>query len=148
RAPKARRSAAPISSMTVWRPCISRRARSRRRKASATPRPPATSSSSYAPTPARHPTSLEPPRPADLERSIAGADGRKAFDLYAYDDRYFVSAAYTMGLVGDAATYDQQQAFVGRAAYRLVAGDDANFAIGADTSYVFKPADSAAGANS
>jgi len=53
-----------------------------------------------------------------------------------------------MGLVGDAATYDQQQAFVGRAAYRIIAGDDANLAIGADTTYVFKPADTSAGPNS
>jgi len=93
-------------------------------------------------------TFLERSQPTDLERSIAGADGRKAFDLYAYDDRYFVSAAYTMGLVGDAATYDQQQAFVGRAAYRIIAGDDANLAIGADTTYEFKPADTSAGPNS
>ncbi len=93
-------------------------------------------------------TFLERAQPADLERSIAGSDGRNAFDVYAYDDRYFVSAAYTMGLVGDAATFDEQQAFVGRAAYRLIAGDDANLAIGADTSYVFKLPDSVAGPNS
>src|SRR5262249_29909428 len=93
-------------------------------------------------------TFLERSQPADLERSIAGSDGRKAFNVYAFDDRYFVSAAYTLGLVGDAATYDQQQAFVGRAAYRVMAGDDANLAIGADTTYVFKPADSVAGPDS
>jgi phosphate-selective porin OprO/OprP len=91
---------------------------------------------------------LERAQPADLERSLAGADGRKAFDVYAYDENYFVSAAYTLGLVGDAATFDQQQAVVGRFAYRFIAGDDANLAIGADSSYIFKPADSAAGPNS
>ena len=51
-------------------------------------------------------TFLERAQPTDLERSIAGSDGRKAFNVYAYDDRYFVSAAYTEGLVGDAATFD------------------------------------------
>ncbi len=91
---------------------------------------------------------LERAQPADLARGIAGADGRDAASIFAYDDRYFVSVAYTGGVVGDAAVFDEQQAIVDRFAYRLVAAPDVNFAIGADSTYVFKFADTTAGANS
>jgi phosphate-selective porin OprO/OprP len=91
---------------------------------------------------------LERAQPADLARGIAGADGRDAASIFAFDDSYFVSVAYTGGVVGDAAVFDEQQAIVDRFAYRLVASPDANFAVGADSTYVFKFADTAAGANS
>src|SRR6185312_3905256 len=91
---------------------------------------------------------LERAQPTDLARSIAGSDGRDAVQLFAYDDDYFVSAAYTGSLVGDAATFDEQQAVVARAAYRIVASDTVNFAVGADTTYVVKFPDLAAGPNS
>ncbi|HEV2650021.1 MAG TPA: porin [Rhizomicrobium sp.] len=91
---------------------------------------------------------LERAQPTDLARGIAGADGRDAFTAFAYDDRYFAAVSYTGGVVGDAAVFDEQQAIVDRFAYRLVKTDDANFAIGADSSYVFKLADTVAGHNS
>jgi phosphate-selective porin OprO/OprP len=91
---------------------------------------------------------LERSQPTDLARSIAGSDGRDAAQVFAYDDNYFVSAAYTAGLVGDAATFDEQQAVVARAAYRVVASDTVNLAFGADTTYVFKFPDLTAGDNS
>lgn len=90
---------------------------------------------------------LERAQPTDLARSIAGADGREGTTIFAYDDRYFAAASYTAKTVGDTAQFDAQQAFVGRFAYRLYKGDDANFAIGSDTTYVFRLADTAAGAN-
>ncbi len=91
---------------------------------------------------------LERAQPTDLARGIAGADGRDATTLFAYDDDYFVAASYTGDTVQDSAVFDEQQAFVGRFAYRLFKGDDANFAVGGDTTYVFKLADVAAGVNS
>jgi phosphate-selective porin OprO/OprP len=91
---------------------------------------------------------LERSQPTDLARSIAGSDGRDAAQIFAYDDNYFVSAAYTGSLVGDAATFDEQQAIVARGAYRFVALDDVNFALGADTTYVIKFPDLTAGDNS
>jgi len=93
-------------------------------------------------------TFLERSQPTDLARSIAGADGRDAATAFSYDDHYFVAASLTGGVVGDSAVYDEQQAFVGRAAYRIIADQDVNFAIGGDTTYVFKLADLVAGANS
>ncbi|MBV9418896.1 MAG: hypothetical protein JO348_03915, partial [Alphaproteobacteria bacterium] len=91
---------------------------------------------------------LERAQPTDLGRSIAGSDGRTAAQIFAYDDDYYASAAYTLKLVNDPAVFDQQQAFVGRFAYRLFHSLDYNLAVGADLTYVFKIADTAAGPGS
>ena len=91
---------------------------------------------------------LERAQPTDLARGIAGADGRDAATIFAYDDRYFAALSYTGGVVGDAAAFDEQQSVVGRLAYRLLKSADANFAIGADSTYTFKLADVAAGSSS
>ncbi|HUB84170.1 MAG TPA: porin, partial [Rhizomicrobium sp.] len=89
---------------------------------------------------------LERAQPTDLARSIAGSDGRDGTTVFAYDDRYFAAVSLTGDLVNDTGVFDEQQAAVGRAAYRLVADNDVNFAVGADSTYVFKVADTAAGA--
>jgi phosphate-selective porin OprO and OprP len=91
---------------------------------------------------------LERAQPTDLARSVAGADGRDAAAVFYYDDNAFASAAYTGGVVGDAANFDEQQAFVGKAAYRFNFGDNTNLVLGADVTDVFKFADAAAGGNS
>lgn len=91
---------------------------------------------------------LERSQPTDLARSVAGSDGRDAASVLSYGDDYFAALSYTGGLVGDAAVFDEQQALVGRVAYRLFHSADANFALGADSTYVFKLADLSAGANS
>lgn len=88
---------------------------------------------------------LERAQPTDLERSIGGADGRDAASIFAYDDNYFAALSYTGGLVGESGVFDEESNLVGRAAYRFILGDDVNFAIGADSTYVIKPADLAAG---
>jgi phosphate-selective porin OprO/OprP len=88
---------------------------------------------------------LERAQPVDLERGIAGSDGRQGATVFAYDDNYFVAASYTGGLVGESSVFDEEQNLVGRAAYRFILGDDINFAVGADSTYVIRPADVAAG---
>ncbi len=88
---------------------------------------------------------LERAQPTDVARSIAGCRRTRRATVFAYDDNYFAAVSYTGGVVGDAAVFDEQQALVGRVAYRFINTSDANFAIGADTSYVFKLADTAAG---
>lgn len=88
---------------------------------------------------------LERAQPADLARGIAGSDGRNGVAIIAYDDNYFAAATYTAGLTGDAATFDEQQAIVARAAYRFNLGQDINLAFGADTTYTTKLADTIAG---
>jgi phosphate-selective porin OprO and OprP len=90
---------------------------------------------------------LERAQPTDLARSIAGSDGRAGTTIFAYDDNYFAAASLTGDLVQDTAVFDEQQAAVGRFAYRVLHDGDSNLAIGADATYVFKLADVAAGAN-
>jgi phosphate-selective porin OprO/OprP len=91
---------------------------------------------------------LERAQPTDMARSLAGADGRDAATIFYYDDNAFAAASYTGGVVGDAANFDEQQAAVGKLAYRFDLGEDTNIVLGADTSYIFKFADAAAGGNS
>ncbi|MEI9997313.1 MAG: porin [Rhizomicrobium sp.] len=91
---------------------------------------------------------LERAQPTDLARGIAGSDGRDAATVFAYDDDYFAAVSYTGNLVTDTAVFDEQQAVVGRFAYRLLHTADVNFAVGADATYVLKLADTAAGPNS
>jgi len=91
---------------------------------------------------------LERAQPTDIQRGIAGSDGRNAAQVFAYDDDYYASVAYTLGLVNDAAVFDEQQAVVGRVAYRLLRSLDYNLAVGGNFSYVFKIADTAAGPGS
>ena len=91
---------------------------------------------------------LERAQPTDLARGIAGSDGRNAATIFAYDDSYFAALSLTAGLAGDAAVFDEQQALVGRLAYRLIKSADANLAIGGDATWLFNPPDASAGAGS
>jgi phosphate-selective porin OprO and OprP len=89
---------------------------------------------------------LERAQPANLARGIAGSSGRDAVTTFAYGDRYFVAASYTGGVAGESAVFDEQQAFVGRIAYRVLRQGESNFVVGADTTYVFHLADKEVGA--
>ena len=90
---------------------------------------------------------LERAQPTDMARSMAGADGRDAATIFYYDPNFFAAASYTGGVVGDAANFDEQQAAVGKLAYRFDLGEDTNFVLGADVTDIFKFADAAAGGN-
>ncbi len=90
---------------------------------------------------------LERAQPVDLERSIAGSDGRQGATIFAYDDNYFAAVSYTGGLVGESLVYDEESNLVARGAYRFNFGEDINLALGADFTYVIKPADTVAGHN-
>jgi phosphate-selective porin OprO/OprP len=91
---------------------------------------------------------LERAQPTDVARNIAGADGRNAATAFAYDDDYFAALSLTAGKVDDSAVFDEQQALVGKLAYRLYKDADANFVLGGDTTWLFNTPDSTAGANS
>ncbi|HWA92807.1 MAG TPA: porin [Rhizomicrobium sp.] len=91
---------------------------------------------------------LERAQPTDVARGIAGSDGRDAVQIFAYDDDYFASIAYTGNLVGTAGAFDEQQALVGRLAYRPIASENVNLAFGGDLTYVLKLPDLTAGPNS
>jgi phosphate-selective porin OprO/OprP len=84
---------------------------------------------------------------ANIARGLAGAGGRKGVDLFAQGERYFISLAYTGGRTSDAAaTFDEQQALVGRAAW-LVASDRLKWVVDASATHIFKVADVAPGPN-
>ena len=58
-------------------------------------------------------------------------------------DRYFAAVSYTGGKATDAATFDEQQAVVGRASYLLVDSPEVHWLIDANGTDVFKLADRA-----
>ncbi len=91
---------------------------------------------------------LERAQPADLARGIAGADGREGATIFAYDDNYFAAISYSGGVAGQSPVFDEQEALVARAAYRVWYADDSNIVVGVNGTDVFKLPDTAAGAAS
>ncbi|HEU4549818.1 MAG TPA: porin [Rhizomicrobium sp.] len=91
-----------------------------------------------------------PERPAvtDIARNIAGSPGREGISLFAQGDDYLVSVAYTGKKATDAATFDAQEAVVGRASWLAVKSSDFNWLVDANLSHVFKLADTVPGPNS
>ncbi len=90
---------------------------------------------------------LERNSPADLARNIAGGDGRDAVSIFYAGDRFYGSLAYTGDKIADSSAFDEQQALLGRVSYLVYASDDLKAVVSANGSYVFKVADTAAGAN-
>jgi phosphate-selective porin OprO/OprP len=90
---------------------------------------------------------LERNSPADVARNIAGGDGRDALAVFYAGDRFYGSFAYTGDKIGDSAVFDEQQALLGRLSYLLYSADDVKAVASTNGSYVFKIADTAAGAN-
>ena len=87
---------------------------------------------------------LERASAVDVARNIGGAPGREGIDLFLQGDTYLVSAAYTTKKTTDAATFDSQQAVVGRASWLIFSQPDFKWLLDANGSYIFKVADTAA----
>jgi phosphate-selective porin OprO/OprP len=83
----------------------------------------------------------------NIARGIAGAGGREGVNVYAQGQRYLVSLAYTGGRTSDAATFDEQQALVGRAAFLAADTERLKWVVDAHVTHVFKIADVAPGTN-
>ncbi|HEY0267397.1 MAG TPA: porin, partial [Rhizomicrobium sp.] len=92
---------------------------------------------------------LERPSITDIARNIAGSPGREGVSIFAQGDDYLFSLAYTGKKATDAATFDEQQAVVGRASWLAVHNSDVKWLLDADFTEVFKLGDAAAnsGAN-
>ena len=85
---------------------------------------------------------LERAAPAEAARGIAGADGRKnLLSISANGEDYYAVASWSLARVGDAATFDAQNAAVGRLAYRVYKDQDTNVVLSAGGNYIFKLAD-------
>jgi phosphate-selective porin OprO/OprP len=88
---------------------------------------------------------MERPTAVTIARSIAGGSGREGVEMFAQGQRYLVSLALTGGKTTDAASFDEQQGLVGRAAWLAVDREDAKWLLNADATHVLKLADAGPG---
>jgi phosphate-selective porin OprO/OprP len=96
---------------------------------------------------------LERNSPADLQRNIAGGDGRDAITVLYAAPTLFGAVSYTGNKVQDgakalaaagasvAANYDEQQSVIGRLAWLPINTPDAHWLVGANGTYVIKTPD-------
>ncbi|MSP41943.1 MAG: hypothetical protein EXR08_01025 [Alphaproteobacteria bacterium] len=79
---------------------------------------------------------LERAAAASMAAGFAGGDGRSSVGVRGNTNNYFASLYYTKGLVGEGG-FDEQNALVGRTAYRIAPNADSNIHIGASATRVF-----------
>ena len=89
---------------------------------------------------------LERPSSVDIARNIAGAPSRDAATIFAQGESYLASVSLTGGKVGDAATFDEQEALVGRLAWLAYADSDIHWLLDVDGTDVLKLPDAVANA--
>ncbi|HUO98628.1 MAG TPA: porin [Rhizomicrobium sp.] len=87
---------------------------------------------------------LERNSPSNLQRNLAGGDGREAISILYAGDRLFAAVSLSGGKVQDTPVFDEQQAVVGRVSYLLWSSEDAHFLIGANGTHIFKLPDALA----
>jgi phosphate-selective porin OprO/OprP len=89
---------------------------------------------------------LERSASSDLARNIAGGDGRDGIAVVYAGERLYGALTYTGDKIADTGVFDEQQAVVGRVSGLAVSDDDAKLVVSANSTYVFKIADTSAGA--
>ncbi len=99
---------------------------------------------------------LERNAPSDLQRNIAGGDGRDSVSILYLGEELFGAVSYTGNKVQDGAkalaaagatvapNFDEQQAVVGRLSDRFWHTQNVNLVVGINGTYVIKPPDSVA----
>jgi phosphate-selective porin OprO/OprP len=90
---------------------------------------------------------LERASASDIARNIAGAPSREGFNIFAQGDNYLVSVSFTTKKATDAATFDEQEAIVSRAAWLVFNDHDVKWLVDADMTNVLKLADTTANSN-
>jgi phosphate-selective porin OprO/OprP len=90
---------------------------------------------------------LERAAPSDVLRNTVGGDGRHTISIIYATPVFYAAASLTGGRVGDAAVFDEQQALLGRIAGLVYNKGDTRIALSASGAYLYKVADTAAGAN-
>jgi phosphate-selective porin OprO/OprP len=83
---------------------------------------------------------------SSLQASLAGGTARKGIEIGATGDRYFLRAALTGELYGNAEQSDEQTGVVLRAAGRPIANDDMDLHVGANAAFILDPPQNAAAA--
>jgi phosphate-selective porin OprO/OprP len=91
---------------------------------------------------------LERNAPANLQRSIAGGDGRDAVTIQYAGSELFAALSFTGGKVQDSAVFDEQQALLGRVSDLIWSDADFKLLLGANGAYVFKLPDTVANGGS
>jgi phosphate-selective porin OprO/OprP len=93
---------------------------------------------------------LERNSPSDLQRNIAGGDGRDSFSILYMAPTVYGALSYTGDKIGDGAkayaaagatavsNFDEQQAVVGRLSWLPITSKDFTWLVGANGTYVFK----------
>ena len=84
---------------------------------------------------------IERATPAELSRTLGGADGRTALTVRANGQRWTAAATLTGRTVYDAEVYDSQTALVARGGGLVAAGEDYDVHLGASGTWVIHPAD-------
>ena len=81
---------------------------------------------------------LERNAPSDLQRNIAGGDGRDAVSLLYTGEEIFGALSYTGAKVQDSAVFDEQQSLLGRLSDRFWHDSQSNIVVGVNGTYVIK----------
>ncbi len=84
---------------------------------------------------------IERATPAELSRTLGGADGRTALGIRASGQRWMAALTFTGRTVFDAEVHDAQSALVARGGGLVVAGEDLDLHLGANGTWVLRPAD-------
>ncbi len=87
---------------------------------------------------------LERNSPSNLQRGLAGGDGRDAVTVLYTGDRLFGALSYTGGKVQDSPVFDEQQAVLGRISDLIYSDSDAHLVVGANGTYIIKLPDAVA----
>lgn len=84
---------------------------------------------------------------SNLQRNLAGAEGRDGITIMYAGDRLFGALSYSGGRVQDTAVFDEQMAAVGRLSYMVYANGETNthLVLGGNLIHIFKLPDSVAG---
>jgi len=83
---------------------------------------------------------LERASPAELQRQIAGGEGRTGVAAYSNGEQWFASVAVTGAPIATQ-SFDEQLAVVGRVAWLPIKSNDFNLHLGANTTYLFRAPD-------
>jgi len=81
---------------------------------------------------------LERNSPSNLQRGLAGGDGRDALTVLYAGEKVFGALSYTGGKVQDSAVFDEQQAVVGRLSYLAYSDLDTHLLVGVNGTHIFK----------
>lgn len=87
---------------------------------------------------------LERNSPSNLQRNLAGGEGRYSATILYTGERLFGALSYTGTKVTDSANFDAQQAVVGRISDLVYVGTDARLLVGANGTYIIKLPDAVA----